>query len=105
MHRFWINRLFYYTESIASSTPTVSLDAAIKTAEHALNGQFNNHPATLGYFAKADGSVVLTHIMQIENKTTGAWLQAFVDAHSGELVSITDFVNKASVCSLSPITT
>jgi len=92
-----INKSLYNTESIASSTPTVSLDAAIKTAEDTLNGQFNNHPATLGYFAKADGSAVLTHILQIENETTGAWVEAFVDAHSGEVVSITDFVAQASV--------
>jgi extracellular elastinolytic metalloproteinase len=87
---------FVKPKSIAPSTPTVSLDAAIKTAEDVLNGQFNNHPAKLRYLAKADGSAVLTHIIQIKNESTGAWFEAFVDAHSGELVSITDFRANAS---------
>ena len=35
--------------------------------------------------------------MQIENEETGAWFEAFVDAHSGEIVQLTDFVSKATV--------
>ncbi|KAF8223985.1 metalloprotease [Tricholoma matsutake] len=87
---------FMKSTSIASSTATVSLDAAIKTAEDALDGRFNDHPATLEYFVGADGAVALTHVMQIKNEAAGTWFQAFVNAHSGELVSIVDFVTKAS---------
>jgi hypothetical protein len=72
----------------------------MKTAEDVLDGQFNNHPAKLGYLAKADGSAILTHIIHIKNESTGAWFEAFVDAHSRELVSITDFRANASVGSL-----
>jgi extracellular elastinolytic metalloproteinase len=85
------------TESIASSNPTITLAAAISTAEKALNGTFNQHPATIEYLAKDDGSVALTHVIQIRNETAGTWYQAFVDAHSGDLLSITDFVSQASV--------
>lgn len=46
---------------------------------------------------KEDNSVVLAYVVQIQNDSTGAWVEAFVDAHSGELVHITDFVTKASV--------
>jgi extracellular elastinolytic metalloproteinase len=46
---------------------------------------------------KDDGTAVLTHVMQIQNDEAGTWFEAFVDAHSGELVSVTDFVSKASV--------
>ncbi|CAA7257428.1 unnamed protein product [Cyclocybe aegerita] len=82
--------------SVAPSTPSIELSAAIPMAEQALNGKFNEHPASLEYFAKADGTAVLTHVIQVENEELGTFFEAFVDAHSGELVSVTDFVSKAS---------
>ncbi|KAJ7592604.1 Fungalysin metallopeptidase-domain-containing protein [Mycena floridula] len=87
---------FVKLSQIASSTPTVSLEDAIASAEKTLDGTFNEHPATLEFLAKEDGSAVLTHVVQIQNAATGAWVEAFVDAHSGEVVSVTDFVTKAS---------
>ena len=51
----------------------------------------------LEYFAKDDDSAVLTHSFQVRNEEAGTWFEAFVDAHTGELVSVTDFVAKASV--------
>ncbi|PPQ79236.1 hypothetical protein CVT24_007530 [Panaeolus cyanescens] len=87
---------FVKPKSIASSKPTLSPDQAITAAEKALDGKFNDHPPTLEYVVKADNTAVLTHVVQIENDETGAWVEAFVDAHTGELVSITDFVAKAS---------
>lgn len=89
--------LSYRTENIASSTPSISIAAAIATAEDALGGHYNGHPASLQYLAQQDGSVALTHAVQIRNEGAGTWYDAFVDAHSGELVHITDFVAKASV--------
>ncbi|KAF8952901.1 hypothetical protein BDZ97DRAFT_2065989 [Flammula alnicola] len=53
-------------------------------------------PRHLEYVVKADNTAVLTHVVQIQNDETGAWVEAFIDAHSGELVTITDFVAKAS---------
>ncbi|GLB39380.1 putative fungalysin metallopeptidase (M36) [Lyophyllum shimeji] len=94
---------FVKPKNIAPSTPTISLAAAIAKAEEALDGKYNNHPATLEYLAKEDGSAVLTHVVQIQNETAGTWYQAFVDAHSGDLVSIVDFVTQASYLVL-PIT-
>jgi len=46
---------------------------------------------------REDNSVALTRVVQIENAETGAWFEAFVDAHSGHVLSVTDFVTKASV--------
>ncbi|EEB90791.1 hypothetical protein MPER_10957, partial [Moniliophthora perniciosa FA553] len=71
---------FVQAKNIPSSTPSVTLESAIATAEQALSGKFNEHPAHPG----------------IQNEETGTWFEAFVDAHLGELVSITDFVAKAS---------
>ncbi|KAJ7108331.1 Fungalysin metallopeptidase-domain-containing protein [Mycena epipterygia] len=85
------------------SSPTVSLEDAIAAAEDALHGTFNEHPPTLEFLGLEDGSVRLTHVMQIQNADTAAWLEAFVDAHSGEVLSVTDFVTKASYLVL-PIT-
>ncbi|OJT07219.1 Extracellular metalloproteinase 5, partial [Trametes pubescens] len=94
---------FVNTTSVPSTTPSISLEDAISTAESQLSGKFNEHPATLKFVAKKDGSLALTHVVQIQNDETGAWFEAFVDAHSGELVQLTDFVAEASYLVL-PIT-
>ncbi|KAH8981284.1 Fungalysin metallopeptidase-domain-containing protein [Lactarius hatsudake] len=80
----------------ANQTPTVSLSDAIATAEKALDGTHNGHPATLEFLIQPDGSAVLTHVIQIQNERAGTWVDAFVDAHSNKVVSVTDFVAKAS---------
>ncbi|KAI0797286.1 Fungalysin metallopeptidase-domain-containing protein [Irpex lacteus] len=94
---------FVKPSSVPSSKPTLTLEEAIVKAESALGGKYNEWPATLEFIAKEDGSVALTHVVQIQNDETGAWVEAFIDAHSGELVHITDFVTKASFFVL-PIT-
>ncbi|KAF5346161.1 hypothetical protein D9758_009964 [Tetrapyrgos nigripes] len=87
---------FVKPSKIASSTPSVSVEDAIATAEQALDGTYNQHPTALEYLQKDDGSAILTHVIQIANEEDFTWFEAFVDAHSGELVSVTDFVNDAS---------
>ncbi|KAI0739678.1 Fungalysin metallopeptidase-domain-containing protein [Daedaleopsis nitida] len=87
---------FVTPSSVPSITPSLSLEDAISKAEGALSGKFNEHPPTLEFVAKKDGSLALTHVVQIQNDETGAWFEAFVDAHSGEVVQLTDFVAKAT---------
>ncbi|KAI1785077.1 Fungalysin metallopeptidase-domain-containing protein [Ganoderma leucocontextum] len=90
---------FIQVSKVADSNPTVAAEDAIATAEKQLNGKFDaeNFPApTLEYFAKEDNTAALVHTFQVRNEAAGTWFEAFVDAHSGELVSVTDFVNKAS---------
>lgn len=82
--------------SMPPSTPSVSLGDAIATAERTLGGVFNGHAPSLEFVALQDGSVALTHVVQVENATTGAWLEAFVDAHENKVQTVTDFVAKAS---------
>jgi len=87
------------SESVPSKTPTLSVAEAITIAEQTLVGAYNNHPASLEYFAEDDGSVALTHVIQIQNDDH--WYEAFVDAHTGEIVNVIDFVAHASVrCNL-----
>ncbi|KAG9217485.1 hypothetical protein CCMSSC00406_0008597 [Pleurotus cornucopiae] len=87
---------FVKPKKIASSTPSISLEKAVSIAENALEGKRNEHPAGLEYYVTPGGSVVLTHVVQVQNEATDAWYEAFVDAHSGDVVSVTDFVADAS---------
>lgn len=81
-----------------SSSPSVSLEDAISTAEQTLSGTYNSDiAARLEFLALEDGSVALTHAFHIQNDTTGDWFDAFVDAHENKVLSITDFVARASV--------
>ncbi len=65
--------------------------------EEALDGKFNGHPPTIEYLARDDGTVSLVHIIQVQNEEINSWYEAYVDAHTGELISLTDFVAEASV--------
>ncbi|KAI0047320.1 hypothetical protein FA95DRAFT_1268515 [Auriscalpium vulgare] len=81
---------------IADNVPTVSLEDAIATAEKTFDGTYNGHPATLEYLARDDNTAALTHVIQIQNEATGTWVEAFVDAHSNKVLSVVDFVTKAT---------
>ncbi|KAF9008256.1 Fungalysin metallopeptidase-domain-containing protein [Cyathus striatus] len=87
---------FVKPKKIASSTPSITVDAAIAAAEEALDGKYNDWPSTLEYLARDDGTAALTHVVQIRNEETGTWYEAFVDAHSAEVLSVTDFVARAT---------
>ncbi|KAH8089905.1 Fungalysin metallopeptidase-domain-containing protein [Cristinia sonorae] len=85
---------FVKPSKAADTTPSVKVEDAIATAEQKLKGKFDaeNFPApSLEYLAKQDGTAVLTHVLQVRNEDENTWYEAFVDAHSGELVSVTDF--------------
>ncbi|KAF8626501.1 hypothetical protein AX17_006554 [Amanita inopinata Kibby_2008] len=94
---------FVKPTKIASSTPTVPFEDAIVSAEKTLDGKYNSHPTILEFLVLQDGSVALAHVIQIENEQSGTWYEAFVDAHSGKVLSVTDFVAKASYLVL-PVT-
>ncbi|KDR76563.1 hypothetical protein GALMADRAFT_246959 [Galerina marginata CBS 339.88] len=81
---------------VAASEPTVGWKSVLPNVEDALEGKYNGVNATLEYLAQSDGSVALTHVIQIQNEDTNAWYEAYIDAHSGELLSVTDFVADAS---------
>ncbi|KAF9527649.1 Fungalysin metallopeptidase-domain-containing protein [Crepidotus variabilis] len=87
---------FVTPKSINPSTPSVSVGDAITTAEKTLGGKYNNYPTKVEYYLTSDGTAVLTHVIQVQNDATGAWFEAFVNAHSGDLVSVVDFVADAS---------
>lgn len=83
--------------SIAPSQPTVSWKSVLPNIEELLGGQFNNHPPSLEYLVRPDMSVALTHVLQIQNITDGTWYEAYICAHTGQLLSVNNFVAHASV--------
>ncbi|KAK0505570.1 Fungalysin metallopeptidase-domain-containing protein [Armillaria luteobubalina] len=87
---------FVDTSNIAPSTPSIALESSlISKVEDTLLGTHNG-VTSLEYLAQPDGTVALTHVIQVQNDDTNAWYEAFVDAHSGEILSVTDFVAEAT---------
>ncbi|KAH8991257.1 Fungalysin metallopeptidase-domain-containing protein [Lactarius akahatsu] len=87
---------FVKHSAAADINPSVSIDDAITTAERTLAGTHDGHPPKLEFVVKPSGFAALTRVIQIHNKTAGTWYEAFVDAHDNKVISVTDFVAKAS---------
>ncbi|KAF8149160.1 Fungalysin metallopeptidase-domain-containing protein [Crassisporium funariophilum] len=87
---------FVKPKKIASSRPTISAKSVIAKAEAAFSGTYNGFPTGLEYLAQADGSVALVHTVQIQNEEVNSWFEVYIDAHSGEILSVTDYVADAS---------
>ncbi|PIL32531.1 hypothetical protein GSI_05234 [Ganoderma sinense ZZ0214-1] len=87
---------FVQPSSVPSNTPSISVTDAIAKAESQLAGEYNGHPTTLEFVAKEDGSVALAHVVQIQDDDQDMWVEAFVDAHTGDIVHLTDFGAHAS---------
>ncbi|KAJ8074564.1 hypothetical protein PM082_015466 [Marasmius tenuissimus] len=87
---------FVDISKIADSKPTVDVNTVIPKVEEALQGKKNDIEPTLEYLALEDGSSALVHVFQVQNEEVNSWFEAYVDAHSGELLSVTDFVADAT---------
>lgn len=83
-------------ESAADISPRIEILHAVSTVELRLNGTHTGHPTKTQYLATSSGHLALVHAIQIENYDLGTHYEAFVDAHSGQLLSLTDFVCYAS---------
>ncbi|KAF9008271.1 metallo proteinase 10 [Cyathus striatus] len=82
--------------SIADPTPSLTWKSVLKGTERTLDATYNGIAPSLEYYVMSDGSVRLTHVIQVQNAEMGGFLEAYVCAHSGEVLSVTDFVNDAS---------
>ncbi|KAG9098705.1 hypothetical protein FRC06_006056 [Ceratobasidium sp. 370] len=87
---------FVKPKSVSSAQPKLSAANAVAKAEQVIGGKYNDWPTKLEYFAKDNDHVVLTHVVQIQNKKTSQWYEAFVDAETGEIVNVVDFVAHAT---------
>ncbi|KAF9446065.1 hypothetical protein P691DRAFT_674380, partial [Macrolepiota fuliginosa MF-IS2] len=85
---------------IAPPTPTVQWKDILPGVEELFDGKRNSAAPGVEYLVKEDGSLALTHVMQIENPDTKFWVEVFVCAHSREVLSVTDFMAHATVCVL-----
>ena len=92
-----------FVDNIPSSHPSVHESEAIRAAESAFPGTHNGHPIKLEYFAKEDGSVSLVHSIQIQDFDADVFFEVYVDAHTAEIVSATNFVAEAGVCPFTSI--
>ncbi|KAG8799797.1 hypothetical protein FRC17_007043, partial [Serendipita sp. 399] len=88
--------------NVASPNPTITKEAAITAAEKKLNGKHNDKVPTLEYFAKPDGSLALTYVVEVLTADGNHWYEAFVDASSASIVSTNDFVAGASYVAVDP---
>jgi len=87
---------FVKPTKVANKTPKIKLESVLGEVEKALGGKYNGHPTALEYLARPDGSAALVYTVQIQNEKENSWYLAYVDAHSGELLSAVDFTADAS---------
>ncbi|KAF8751205.1 Fungalysin metallopeptidase (M36) [Rhizoctonia solani] len=80
--------------------PKLSKEEAISKAESVTGVKYNNAPTTLEYFAKDNDHVVLTHVVQVRSQEPPEFYSVYVDANSGEVVNVVDFIIDASVSTL-----
>ena len=73
-----------------STTPSISATDAISKAESELCGTYTGHPTKIEFVAKQDGSVALTHLVQVRDYSKAMWYEAFVDSHTSDIVQLTD---------------
>ncbi|KZV93971.1 hypothetical protein EXIGLDRAFT_709287 [Exidia glandulosa HHB12029] len=81
---------------IASAVPKLSVDEAVSKASSFLDGAANEIAPKLEYYSLDDGSLALAHAVQLE-LSNGHLVEAFVDAHTGDVLGMTDFTNDLTV--------
>lgn len=82
---------FVNPHKIAPSKPAFDVKSAIEIAEKMLDGDYNQR-FRLAYLARPDNSAILVYAIHIRNEEANTFYEAFVDAHTGELASLTNFV-------------
>ncbi|KAF5312513.1 hypothetical protein D9619_002331 [Psilocybe cf. subviscida] len=87
---------FVKPKSFSPTRPTVAASSVIAKVEAAFDANYNQWPTSVHYLAQADGSAKLVHSIQMQNKEVNSWYEVYVDAHSGDILSVTDFVAEAA---------
>ncbi|CUA71508.1 hypothetical protein RSOLAG22IIIB_09638 [Rhizoctonia solani] len=87
---------FVKPKSVAGAEPKLTKEEAIAKAESVTGAKYNEWPTSLEYFAKDDDHIVLTHVVQVRNHESPEFYGVYVDANSGEVVNVIDFVIDAS---------
>ena len=79
---------------IPSPNPNILLSSAIPAAELALSSVHNNFPPITSYLLVSARTLALVHAIQIQNKDLGTSVRAYINAHSGAFMGLTEFVSK-----------
>ncbi|KAG8808674.1 hypothetical protein FRC17_003827 [Serendipita sp. 399] len=85
-----------------SSTPSLSVEEAIRFAEEALKGKHNDHPPTLMYYVESSGELTLAYSVQVVTPNEDHFYEAYVDAEDGDVIAFNDFVSHAAYKAVSP---
>ncbi|KXN84342.1 hypothetical protein AN958_12696 [Leucoagaricus sp. SymC.cos] len=85
-------------DKFRSSRSSIDATSLISKLETNLEAEHEPVPQvpSLGWFAMDDNTVALVHVLQFKNLSSGVWFEAYVDAHTGKVISATDFVSDAS---------
>ncbi|KAI8895827.1 Fungalysin metallopeptidase-domain-containing protein [Globomyces pollinis-pini] len=74
----------------------VSLDQAVKNAIGELGVNRDDFPATLAYIQLPSGQYTYAHQFQLKNDDASKWYHVSVDAATGKVVQVVDYVQKAT---------
>jgi extracellular elastinolytic metalloproteinase len=85
---------FVTPKEVAPAHPTLSEAEAIAIAENILGAKHVDVPVSIEYFAQEDNSAALTYVVQVRNEKH--WYKASIDAHSGKVLNVVDFVAEAA---------
>lgn len=76
--------------------PAISMDKAIKIAEHALNCSKDDTPSVMEYLQISSTDVAYVYSFQLRDDRQSLWLRVSVDVNSGSILQIVDYGSDAS---------
>ncbi|KZW02339.1 putative extracellular elastinolytic metallo proteinase precursor [Exidia glandulosa HHB12029] len=79
------------------SSPKLSKEDAVAAAVQQLEGRHLGEEPELAYLALEDGKMALTHSVRLELRHDGHWVDAYVDAETGDVVGMVDYTTELSM--------
>jgi Zn-dependent metalloprotease len=81
---------------VAAAQAVISLDEAVSLASKELGLPRDDFPAKMTYIQLPSGTITYAHQFQLRDDAQERWVQVSVDAKTGQVVQVVDFVNQAS---------
>ncbi|KAI8912543.1 Fungalysin metallopeptidase-domain-containing protein [Gorgonomyces haynaldii] len=75
---------------------TVSLDKAVQIAKSQFKADKDEHPATIEYIELPNNVITKAHVFQVRDDANAVFKQISVDAATGQVVRVVDYVNYAT---------
>ncbi|KIM34310.1 hypothetical protein M408DRAFT_93800 [Serendipita vermifera MAFF 305830] len=88
---------------VASPTPALSKEEAIRIAQEKLSGTHSGKAPTLEYYVLSNGNMALTYVVEVQTADGNHWYEAFVDAATGDIRGSNDFVADAAYLAVDPV--